>query len=553
MFETDAHGEPVEVADLDRDALLDLLEQRKLGARAAERGKLRLAAQWCVVNPATADTGTATWAGASMLGGDLDADESLGGDGTPAVSAFAAEPVAAALGVSTVTGMALIADALDLQHRLPRIWRLVEALAVEPYKARHVAQATHKLSREAAAYVDQALADRLPSCSWTTIETAVAHAIAKYHPELLAEREKTGKKSWHVTLQHPAPSDYAGTSYLDIAGDTLDLTAFHDLVCDQAAALKALGDTDDLEIRKAKALGVIASQQAQLDLTTLLTTDDGRATARTGPGAAAEAEGPALPPPHPRRPRHRLHREPGRRRDGRRRDRGEARRGHPRADQGLGRPLQRHHPARPRHDPRRRRRRPRATRLDARARHPPRPPLRLPLVPAPRPELQISTTSTPTSPWTKADHPARRTPGTSPPCVDDTTGARPQADGATDEKTTAPTSGTAPTAGPTSSPRPAPSSSPSTEAPPPAPPARTRQPDTAAGPPARPGTDQLVAPDAHTPTELSPAETGRLSHRGRASATSRLGSPPSPAIERRDAAAQAAHSRVLGARAGSRT
>ncbi|WP_180933587.1 hypothetical protein [Nocardioides ungokensis] len=34
----------------------------------------------------------------------------------------------------------------------------------------------------------------------------------------------------------PRPSEYAGTSWLDITGDTLDLTAFHDLVCDQAAA-----------------------------------------------------------------------------------------------------------------------------------------------------------------------------------------------------------------------------------------------------------------------------------------------------------------------------
>ncbi|WP_180935902.1 hypothetical protein [Nocardioides ungokensis] len=65
-----------------------MLEQRKLDARAAERGKLRIAAQWCVVHPATADTGIATWGGASLL----DEDESLGGDGTPAVSAFAPEP-----------------------------------------------------------------------------------------------------------------------------------------------------------------------------------------------------------------------------------------------------------------------------------------------------------------------------------------------------------------------------------------------------------------------------------------------------------------------------
>ena len=63
---------------------------------------------------------------------------------------------------------------------------------------------------------------------------------------------------------------WVGTSHLDITGDTLDLTTFHDLVCDQAAQLKALGDTDTLEVRKAKAVGVIANRQAALDLGALL-------------------------------------------------------------------------------------------------------------------------------------------------------------------------------------------------------------------------------------------------------------------------------------------
>ena len=145
---------------------------------------------------------------------------------------------------------------------------------MEPWKARQVAQATHTLSKAAAAYVDEQLAPRLASCGFAAIQTTVAMAIAKYHPELLEEKEKQGRKGWHVTLRHPAPGEFDGTSYLDVAGDTLDLTAFHDLVCDQAAALKALGDTDDLEIRKAKALGVIATQQATLDLITLTGHDD---------------------------------------------------------------------------------------------------------------------------------------------------------------------------------------------------------------------------------------------------------------------------------------
>ena len=64
--------------------------------------------------------------------------------------------------------------------------------------------------------------------------------------------------------------DWAGTSHLEVTGDTLDLTVFHDLVCEQAAQLKALGDTDTLEVRKAKAVGVIANRQTALDLGALL-------------------------------------------------------------------------------------------------------------------------------------------------------------------------------------------------------------------------------------------------------------------------------------------
>ena len=67
--------------------------------------------------------------------------------------------------------------------------------------------------------------------------------------------------------------DWVGTSHLEVTGDTLDLTVFHDLVCEQAAQLKALGDTDTLEVRKAKAVGVIANRQAALDLGTLLGPD----------------------------------------------------------------------------------------------------------------------------------------------------------------------------------------------------------------------------------------------------------------------------------------
>ena len=82
---------------------------------------------------------------------------------------------------------------------------------------------------------------------------------------------RQGRDAWDVRLFHrgvctDGGDGWAGTSQLEVTGDTLDLTTFHDLVCEQAAQLKALGDTDTLEVRKAKAVGVIANRQAALDL-----------------------------------------------------------------------------------------------------------------------------------------------------------------------------------------------------------------------------------------------------------------------------------------------
>jgi hypothetical protein len=254
-----------EVDDLDPAGVLACLGDTETAERRASLRKLELALQWCVLHPATADTGAAVW-GDAGLPGLGECDETLGGEGCPQVSAFAPEPFAAALGVSTMTGMQLLADALDLAHRLPATWRRVRALGVPAWKARRLAQATHHLSAEAARQVDARLADRLDSCGTVAIDREVAQAAATYDPDTHAEREQTGREAWDVQLLHPADASWAGTSQLHAVGDILDLTKFHDLVCDHAAHLAALGDTDPLGARKAKALGVIADQQTHLDL-----------------------------------------------------------------------------------------------------------------------------------------------------------------------------------------------------------------------------------------------------------------------------------------------
>ncbi len=99
-----------------------------------------------------------------------------------------------------------------------------------------------------------------------SIERLVALAVARFAPEEQVAKERAGRAGWHVTLSHPRPGGFAGTSWLEASGDTTDLAAFHDLVCAEATLLGRLGDTDEFETRKAKALGIIAARQAHPDL-----------------------------------------------------------------------------------------------------------------------------------------------------------------------------------------------------------------------------------------------------------------------------------------------
>ena len=197
------------------------------------------------------------------------------------VAAFSAEPFAAALGVSTASALNLISAALDLTHRLPRVWALVEALEVPAWKAKLVARRTHGLSVEAAAYVDAELAPILATRGAPTIERVVAEAIARFHPEELAEAEQVGKAAWDVQVQHPGVGEWAGTSWLDACADTLDLTKFGDMVADIARRLGEAGDPDTLEQRRAKALG-----------------HRGRRARRRGPGRADHRRGDTAPGRH---------------------------------------------------------------------------------------------------------------------------------------------------------------------------------------------------------------------------------------------------------------
>ncbi len=95
-----------------------------------------------------------------------------------------------------------------------------------------------------------------------------------------------------MTLHHPNPTEYAGTSELHVTGDTMTLTHLYDRICATAADLKTAGDPDPLGVRKITALRNLAGTPKtklylHLDHTDLTSTRVGRAE-KLGPATAAK-------------------------------------------------------------------------------------------------------------------------------------------------------------------------------------------------------------------------------------------------------------------------
>ena len=174
------------------------------------------------------------------------------------MAAFTSEPFALALAMSPSSGAQLIADALDLRHRLPLLWKRISRLEVPSWQARRVARQTHRLPFVGARWVDEQLATRT-SCGPVIVDRLVAAAVAEFDPEEHEQRENDAQADSDVTLTHPDPTDFAGTSHLQARGDTLTLKAFHDLICAITHQLHLDGDTDPLGARKIRAIGMIVA------------------------------------------------------------------------------------------------------------------------------------------------------------------------------------------------------------------------------------------------------------------------------------------------------
>ena len=253
----------IEVQELDAvgtlaEAAATLAEQRRLDAR-----QLELAAHWADLHhPDSLPRPLDTWEERRRR---IDGDHGVhpGGEGTPPILASRPAELGLVLRTSAAGAKHLIADALDLRHRLPSLWAEVREGRVRAWQARRVAQATRHLPLTVMGQVDAGLAGLMPTLPWSRFETILDATVQRAYPlgARLTEAETASRR--FVALGR---DDGHGLKTLIARGEVLDILTFLAAVNRFADLLEADGDTDTVEVRRSKAVGILGQPDRALAL-----------------------------------------------------------------------------------------------------------------------------------------------------------------------------------------------------------------------------------------------------------------------------------------------
>jgi hypothetical protein len=235
-----------------------VLARARADQKAAREHEVRVledALEWGglhTVDPAMVDhVQVATWRGTELA---------IAGAGAPLVEEFCVAELATALRMSHDAGRRLLAHALELGHRLPRLWSRVQAGGVEPWKARRVADLTLGLTAEAAAWVDAHVADFAHTLSLAALERLVDEAVARFMPAEAAKRRQAAFDGRHLDI-HTDQLSFTGTSRIEGSLDLADALDLEAAIAQGARSLADLGSTESLDVRRARAAGELARRQ----------------------------------------------------------------------------------------------------------------------------------------------------------------------------------------------------------------------------------------------------------------------------------------------------
>jgi hypothetical protein len=248
-----------ELNDLDdAPSILSFVRDRRTAEMRAQADLLQATVAWAAMHS------TETLAHAATLPG-CEGELAVAGDGAPLVAEFAVYELAAAMGMSSDAGAVYVGDALELAHRLPKLYALVRALVLPVWKARRIAQSTKDLPADGAAYVDTQLAAYAHKISFAQLDRSIETARATYDPDEAEKRRIAAFDRRHLDIETHQVSftgcvEVHGT--LDLA-DALDLD---DALNQRAAELADLDVSHD--VRRSLAMGDLARGQLSIKLNT---------------------------------------------------------------------------------------------------------------------------------------------------------------------------------------------------------------------------------------------------------------------------------------------
>ncbi|UUZ59361.1 13E12 repeat family protein [Nocardioides sp. B-3] len=211
---------------------------------------------------------------ASYSPAGIEHEEAIAGQGCPAVAEFCIAEFGTVLGISTVAAKRLIGHALELRHRLPRLWSAVHAGQVPPWRARLVAEATihatPSLTPDSVGWIDRRVTPFAAKVGPAQLDRLVAEAIQRQHPTEPVDPDDPHPEcpdTRHVTVDG-GQVGYAGTLQVSAEVDPVDRLDLDHVLSAGAAELKALGSEASLDARRSMALGHLARHQLALDLAT---------------------------------------------------------------------------------------------------------------------------------------------------------------------------------------------------------------------------------------------------------------------------------------------
>ena len=217
-------------ADPSASDVLAFVEARHAERLAAERDILRAAYQWARLHP---------------------------------TSSYAAAAFGARIQTSPFGAKRLIADAVDLVDRLPRLWEGIESGTTRVRHARHVAEATRDLRADEAAWVDAEVVEVADGrLAWARFEAVVEGKVAAAAPELARAREREAALERGVRMSRV---NKHGMATLTVRGDAATVLAIDAGVTAVARALEDTMPAVAVADRRVAALALLTNPATHTD------------------------------------------------------------------------------------------------------------------------------------------------------------------------------------------------------------------------------------------------------------------------------------------------